>query len=335
VAGLAVGPIAALFLEVKLVATHPVLMGESRGAPDSVVSFLERQPGQWRFFVEELQRAQGDHAFLHKAGMMNRLFAVPDYEPSVPADYSQLLKGKHSPLWHAGKSVLSNERTPPASALAKLLDLMSVRFYVALDTQPTESLQKLAAFVRGRHHDLGDAHVFERRSALPRAYAVREVLLEPDVASAIERTTRQDFRPRDMAVVVDAEMDSSHFADLQGRRLVRIPRRDTAQVLRYETDAVEIEAECEQRCLLVSTDLFYPGWRVAVDGEKEEIHRVNGLYRGVVLGPGHHRILYRFRPLPFRVGIVLFCVSLAGAAALVAVGPLRERMRGRAREPVS
>jgi hypothetical protein len=300
-----------------------------------VLSFLERQPGRWRFFVEQPRLGRGDPVLLYKAGMMNRLFAVPDYEPSIPAIYSQLLLGRLAVLWHGDVSVLPDMRTRPARTVAKLLDLMSVRFYVALDELSAESLQEIEALVRGEHHDLGDAHVFERRSALPRVYAVRKVVLEPDVASAIERATKRRFHPADMAIVVDAEMDRSRFAGLQGQRHGPESGRDSARIVRYESETVEIKAECAERCLLVATDLFYPGWRVAVDGEEDEIHRVNGLFRGVLLDPGSHRVVYRFQPSTFRVGIILCAATLASAAAIVAAGPLRARMRGRRGEHVS
>jgi uncharacterized membrane protein YfhO len=90
----------------------------------------------------------------------------------------------------------------------------------------------------------------------------------------------------------------------------------------YTPQEVAISARCNTACLLVLTDLHYPGWQVSVDGHEQPIHRVNGLYRGVALEPGAHRVVYRYAPAALRLGL-----WLALAALLLAAGaPLGHRL---------
>ena len=318
---------AELIARVDLTALHPVLAGESRGAPESVVSFLERQPGHWRFFIEERQTPTGRHTLLHKAGMMNGLFAVPDYEPSVPAIYAMLFEGRAPPIWHGGASVRPGLRARSAEHLGRLLDLMSVRFYVALDALPPRVRRMVADVADGRAWELGDVWVFERPSALPRAYVVPHVILETNAVAAIDRAMLPAFRPHQEAIVVDPDPDLVAFEGLLEGRDGHTD--DAARIVRFENERVAIEAECAARCLLVLTDLHYPGWQVEVDGQEREIHVVNGLYRGVVLEPGRHVATYTYRPATLRQGWI--ACALAGGVVLATLlpGAARTVLRGR------
>ena len=49
-------------------------------------------------------------------------------------------------------------------------------------------------------------------------------------------------------------------------------------------------------------DAWYPGWTVTVDGVRAEILRVNGAFRGVVLEPGEHLVIYSYLPMSFIAG---------------------------------
>jgi uncharacterized membrane protein YfhO len=152
--------------------------------------------------------------------------------------------------------------------------------------------------------------VFERPTALPRVYTVRRALYETDLQAALDRITTDAFRPRDEAVLVSTFQQpvDSH---------TRTSKTDVAEITDYSAEKVSVTAECHSTCLLVLTDLYYPGWRVFVDGNESEIQRVNGLFRGVWLETGRHQIAYRYEPTSFRVGLWMFAGSLLASLILV------------------
>jgi|GEM_PF-508629 len=79
------------------------------------------------------------------------------------------------------------------------------------------------------------------------------------------------------------------------------------------TSAV-MKVATDRRCLVVLNQLFAEGWRVSVDGRPESTVIVNGLFRGVVVDEGSHRIEWKYRPLSFVLGAIL---SFAGFAVAV------------------
>ena len=56
---------------------------------------------------------------------------------------------------------------------------------------------------------------------------------------------------------------------------------------------------------LVVQQSCYPGWNVYVDGRKEEIVQINGVFLGVYLKEGTHEVHFVFRPLDFYIGAIL------------------------------
>ena len=70
---------------------------------------------------------------------------------------------------------------------------------------------------------------------------------------------------------------------------------------------------------LVLSDTWYPGWYAAVDGESVDILHANYLFKAVAVLEGEHEIMFEYKPLSFRVGVLLSlfsCVLFLGLVVL-------------------
>ena len=103
---------------------------------------------------------------------------------------------------------------------------------------------------------------------------------------------------------------------------------ETVEVVKYEPQEVVLEARLNRPGIVVLADVFYPGWKLWVDGEPTEILRVNRVMRGAAVDAGTHRLVYRYEPMSFRVGQALSGVGLAGLLGLSAWCWRRERREG-------
>lgn len=54
---------------------------------------------------------------------------------------------------------------------------------------------------------------------------------------------------------------------------------------------------------VVVSELAYPGWRVKVDGQLEEMRTISGIFRGVDISAGAHEVVFFFRPVSAYIGI--------------------------------
>jgi hypothetical protein len=302
-AGLALLVIGDVYGRTRLTVPPPVTAEQTGDGPAGLIEFLQSRPGRERVFIQ----AAGWRPPISKIGMMHRIFALPDYESNMPLVYQQFLTGGTMAMWQGGLNIVGHPRTLRHSRpRARSLDLMSVRYYAMAHPNAPEYSAALAGFTGG-HAIRGDGYeLFERRDALPRVYVVDRVLDEPTRDLALARVQNETFRPREEAVITGRRPEHSRLAP--GSADGDVGR---AHIVTYEPEEVEIAARCERPCLLVLTDLYFPGWRARVDDREVEIHEANALFRGVFLEPGTHRVTYRFAPTSFRNGLWLMLCAVA------------------------
>jgi hypothetical protein len=104
---------------------------------------------------------------------------------------------------------------------------------------------------------------------------------------------------------------------------------ESVRMVRYEPDRVELEAVLERSGIVVLSDVYYPGWTLAIDGREAPVYRANCMMRGAAVTPGRHTLRYIYRPASFRIGLAVSAFGLAsfGLLTLWAVYPFRGRTR--------
>lgn len=83
------------------------------------------------------------------------------------------------------------------------------------------------------------------------------------------------------------------------------------EIVSYRPERVEIRCALEGNGLLVLLDTYHPSWKATVDGVERPIVKVAGMFRGVRLETGPHRVIMTFQPTPFRIGLVISLITLA------------------------
>lgn len=94
----------------------------------------------------------------------------------------------------------------------------------------------------------------------------------------------------------------------------------SASITDYGANRVVIEANSPAGGRSILTDLAYPGWKVAVDGNPAEPVVVESMFRGVDIGPGNHTVTWSYQPATLYWGAG---ISLATVLILLAVAHVR------------
>lgn len=86
------------------------------------------------------------------------------------------------------------------------------------------------------------------------------------------------------------------------------PAEDVFPVERMDWRPNRVIIEAAGPGVLVLSEVYYPGWRVRVDGETVQIEKFQGVLRAVQLNGGQHSIEFIFRPMSLYIGLV--CCAL-------------------------
>jgi hypothetical protein len=149
--------------------------------------------------------------------------------------------------------------------------------------------------------------VIARPHALPPAFfAGCWDLVEPSTQTSIIR--RMNTQELHSTVVLERTPEVTRA--LADDHLESCQAGPPVSVEQYESNTVALSVNAPSKGVLVLTDAWYPGWTAAVDGSVAPMLSVDVALRGVVVGPGPHRVVYRFEPRWLLPGIVLTATSL-------------------------
>jgi hypothetical protein len=281
------------------------------------IDFLRRQPGIDR---DRVLAFGEEPARLAAAGLQ----LADGYEVIYPLAYHGVFGALTAPelavqpdRWtyfhHWGnRAVTFGPRVDP-----DLVRLLGIRWlYVRGDDVPT------VPGIVPRFRD-GDVTVYEVSNPLPRTFVVAGVAQLPDDAAVLDALSTAD---------ADTLRERAFMTAAPGTKDVPEPGEassaSTASIVEYAPDVVRITADGDGG-VLVLTDTWAPGWQAEVDGEPATIHRVDGAFRGVVLEPGAHEVVFRYVPGFTYAGFALLLL------ALVVTGLVVVALHRRQQEPAS
>ena len=160
--------------------------------------------------------------------------------------------------------------------------------------------------------DVGEASVYENLRARPRAWLVGKVLTvtEEEALRALHSSRLADgsaFDPAQIALVEEPLDFAAQTLD----------RDATARVTHLSDGRMEVETRANAPAFLVTSDVFYPGWRAWIDGAPAHLVRADYALRGLAVPAGTHAVRFEFRPRSFYEGAFVSAASLLLLAASV------------------
>jgi hypothetical protein len=162
-----------------------------------------------------------------------------------------------------------------------------------------------------------DMTIYRNRQALPPAWIVGDVQVQPDDPAQLAVLANPAFDPAQQAVVAQAA-DQPFDVDATG----------TVQIVRRSLNTLELDVQVEARpgyaALLLVRQNYYPGWQARVDGATVPLLRADVNLQGVPLAAGSHRVVLTFMPSYFRVLFALALVALVVSVLLLWRNPGRQ-----------
>lgn len=209
----------------------------------------------------------------------------------------------------SGPPVPDSNFLAPSHFDSPLVDLLNVKYAITLDKVAAEGWQLITK---------EGMRIYQRTSPLPRAWIAAQAEVIGDDAAILDRLTRLDFDPHQSVVLEQNPIEPPGETGSSPAGSVNIES--------YANTRIVLNADMQRAGWLVLSEVFYPGWHVAVDGVPANLYRANYILRVVPLAAGAHHIEMWFMPDSFVKGAAITLTAGLGLI-LAAIGSRRIEKR--------
>ncbi len=263
-------------------------------APPSIV-YMQKDKSLFRF------TAFG-YTFLPNSMMIYHISDIRGYEFPVNQRYDRffktILKGKpvHNIFYvflENSTQVDSEKYRIDMEHIKKYLELINVKYI----SYPSNKMISSKYVLKGKSIFL------QNKNYKPRAYLAHSVITagSPDEALQLVRTD------------IDALLDDSVV--IENRKNITMPtcpnkKGEYITVDSYQPDTLKLTVLNKCRDVLVLSDTYDDGWKVRVDGQRQPILHANYLFRGIILDPGLHNVVFNYKPSLFKLGLIISAIGI-------------------------
>jgi hypothetical protein len=192
-----------------------------------------------------------------------------------------------------------------SQAKDRRIDLLNVKYLAVITPGPEfEQLggrpDKFAEIYRQ-----GSIAVFENKSVLPRLFAVLQSGIEviEDPQAQLARLKNPAFNPEQAAVFSERPLGLRKLSDQN-------EFKSDIRLVEKSVNGYTFHIQTSRPSVLVLSQIYYPGWKAAIDGTEVPVYAVDYALSGILASEGDHRVRFFFRPLSFRIGEILSVISL-------------------------
>lgn len=82
------------------------------------------------------------------------------------------------------------------------------------------------------------------------------------------------------------------------------------KIISYKANSITYSVSTETSGILYSSECFYPGWKVYVNGQRKKLMEANYYGRAVAVPEGQSIVEFKFLPISFIIGCILFSISI-------------------------
>jgi hypothetical protein len=195
----------------------------------------------------------------------------------------------------------------------QLLDMLNMRYLVS--SGPIPESERWRAAWSGRDQNEQPCKIYENMNAFPRAWFVDEY-----------RIARGDDA---LGLLHDGGIDLSRTAILEATPPLEPVSREgsEARITKFSFNEIHVDAKVAAPCIMVLSEVYYPRWKVTVNGDAGEILRADYILRAVALPAGSHSLVFEYDAghikRYFSISLITFLVLLT---ALLIAGVLRSKV---------
>jgi hypothetical protein len=98
-------------------------------------------------------------------------------------------------------------------------------------------------------------------------------------------------------------------------------QNNTIRDINFGYNSISAEITSENGGFLNFSQCYFPGWRVYLNGKREDLEFVNSLIMGVYVPEGTHEVRFVFVSISFIIGVIITCFGIIGCIVVFFVLP--------------
>lgn len=196
----------------------------------------------------------------------------------------------------------------PAIASGRILDVLNAGLVI-------DSAELPAPYERLVSED--GLTLWRNPRALPRFYVVERTETYRDPAEGRARLLAPGFDPATHVLVREGDADAVALVATAGEpSTAPTGARAAVTITSSAAHRILLHVDTPRPGVLVSSEVFYPGWETRIDGKLVPTLLVDTAFRGAALPAGAHDVEMRYVPRSFYAGLLLSAASLLAVAAV-------------------
>lgn len=275
--------------------------------------------------VERIQKTDADTYILEKSGagrdyrLLN--FTVSTFNDNNTSAFYSSIGGYHAAKLRRYQELIEAHIAPEMSKVytaIRMAPMDTVAMQQQLSPYPiydltavnTDSLFPVINMLNTRWFILGAGEKgnvklpVENATAMGNAWFVTNIKWVANANEELDALGKENLRTT--AVVAK---DDFGFLKAEGSGIVKLTS--------YEANEAKYEVDSEQGGLVVFSEVYYPGWTAAVDGQPVEVGRANYVLRAINVPAGKHEVVFEFKPQSIQTTETIAYVALGVLALLI------------------
>lgn len=233
----------------------------------SVISFLQQQEQPFRIMATDSRILPPNFSATYKVQTLD------GYDPLYLQRYGELMvaalreKPDIAPPFGFNRIITPHEISSP------IINLLGVKYVLSLDK--IINVQFKQVFTDGV------TNVYENNAVFPRAFFVTETVATNSKQQSINALFYLSKSLSRTAIVENVPNNNLFNINWSSGR---------AEIIKYESNQIDIQTSNTGEGYLVLTDSFYPTWHAKIDGRETTIYLTDYNFRGIIIPKGKHLV---------------------------------------------
>ncbi len=240
--------------------------------PDTkIISFLKNQQQPFRVMSLDAR------IFPPNVSVFYGIESIEGYDPIYSARYEEFIAASERGKANIAPPYGFNRIITPHNIDSVLLPLLNVKYVLSLEDVAKPFLKKV--------FQEGETRIYEYTKFLPRAFLADSVFVVNNKQQILDSLFQKTSSSKNLAIV---EKSIGPFS---------VSSEDAIQISQYNVSSILMEVAVKDSRFLVVSNIFDPGWKVMIDGNKSEIYRVNYTFFGFIVPSGNHKVSLTYQSL--------------------------------------